>query len=312
MQDGREALRGILSEDDYAEMVKRSAQGTNHGGVSISTPGFKRLFQMRQQEGEQPQFIHRWLLREFLSEGVDVKRARKVVRVENVSKEMGKAEIIFDDDTSEKADLVVGESIVVSWEKANIKGADGVGSALRGQLYPSHAEFARLPYINIQMKLTTTVAELPKLLDANGINIVLGTKDYSLLLVPFHAQTPSPGTTDSGESPVSSPKRIIQDHPQFLFAILAILTIHTFDGWQETNEWGWQTEIVKLLQEDGADEHLIRAFKQDIISGTVGSPWQVVRCDPDRPVPYSGGNVILIGDAVHAMPPQAYVFLGHW
>ena len=162
------------------------------------------------------------------------------------------------------------------------------------------------------MKLTTTVAELPKLLDANGINIVLGTKDYSLLLVPFHTQIPSPGTTDSGESPVNSPKSpksLHQDHPQFLFAIL---TIHTFDGWQQTNEWGWKTKIVKLLQEDGADEHLIRAFKQDIISGTVGSPWQVVHCDPDRPVPYSGGKVILIGDAVHAMPPQAYGFLVHW
>jgi len=66
---------------------------------------------MRQYEGEQPQFIHRWLLREFLSEGVDVKRGRRVVRVENVSKEMGQAEIIFDDDTSDKADLVVGKSI---------------------------------------------------------------------------------------------------------------------------------------------------------------------------------------------------------
>lgn len=118
MQDGREALRGILSEEGYAEMVKRSAQGTTHGGVSISTPGFKRLFQMRRYEGEQPQFIHRWLLREFLSKDVNIRRGRKVVRVENVSKEMSQAEIIFDDDTSEKADLLVGESIVVSWKKS--------------------------------------------------------------------------------------------------------------------------------------------------------------------------------------------------
>ena len=198
---------------------------------------------------------------------------------------------------------------VVLGRKLMYTGADGVGSLLRGQLYPSRAEFARLPHINIQMKLTTTVAELPKLLDANGINIVLGTKDYSLLLVPFHAQTPSPGTNDSDESPVNSPKSFNQDHPQFLFAIL---TIHTFDGWQETNEWGWKTKIVNLLEEDGADEHLIKAFKQDITSGTVGSPWQVVRCDPDRPVPYSGGQVILMGDAVHAMPPQAYVSLISW
>ena len=120
MQDGREALRGILSKEGHAEMVKRSVQGTTHGGASISTPGFKRLFHMRQYESEQPQFIHRWLLKEFLTERMNIKRGRKAVRVENVSKEMGQAEIIFDDDTSDKADLVVGKSIGSSWKKANV------------------------------------------------------------------------------------------------------------------------------------------------------------------------------------------------
>jgi hypothetical protein len=109
-QDGREALRGILSEEGYMDMVKRSAQGTNHGGISITTPGFKRLFQMRQYEGEQPQFIHRWLLREFLSKGVNVQRGRKVVKVEDVNGK-GQVKVVFEDGTSDTADLVVGERI---------------------------------------------------------------------------------------------------------------------------------------------------------------------------------------------------------
>jgi len=160
------------------------------------------------------------------------------------------------------------------------------------------------------MKLSTSPTQLPKSLDKHGINLLTGTQDYSLLLVPFHNTTvaakdyslaivPSPIQINSPEIPPP----LLSEEPGFLFAIL---TIHAFEGWQETTQWGWKNKIIELLEADQAAEEVIRAFKQDIISGTIGSPWQVVRCDPDRPVPYDGGKVILIGDAAHAMPPQAY------
>jgi len=163
------------------------------------------------------------------------------------------------------------------------------------------------------MKLFTSPSQLPKSLDTHGINLITGSKDYSLLLVPFHPQTipardyslailPSPTQTTSPG--ITSP--LFSEEPGFLFAIL---TIHTFEGWRETTQWGWKNKVVELLEADQADDEVIRAFKQDIIPGTIGSPWQVVRCDPDRPAPYDGGKIVLIGDAAHAMPPQAYVFL---
>jgi hypothetical protein len=107
IQDGREALQGVLSPETHATMVQRSAQGTNHGGISIFSPSFKRLFHMRQYEDQQPQFIHRWLLRDMLSESVSVLRGKKVVRVDNVVGE-GRAEVVFEDGSKDTADLVVG------------------------------------------------------------------------------------------------------------------------------------------------------------------------------------------------------------
>ena len=160
------------------------------------------------------------------------------------------------------------------------------------------------------MKLSTSPTQLPKSPDKHGINLLTGTQDYSLLLVPFHTTTvaakdyslaivPSPIQINSPEIPPP----LLSEEPGFLFAIL---TIHAFEGWQETTQWGWKNKIIELLEADQADDRVIRAFKQDITSGTIGSPWQVVRCDPDRSVPYDGGKVILVGDAAHAMPPQAY------
>jgi hypothetical protein len=90
-------------------MVKRSGQGTDHGGISIFSPQFRRLFHMRQYEGQQPQFINRWLLREMLIEGVSVHRGKRVTRVDDATGE-GWAEVVFDDGSKDSADLVVGMS----------------------------------------------------------------------------------------------------------------------------------------------------------------------------------------------------------
>jgi 2-polyprenyl-6-methoxyphenol hydroxylase-like FAD-dependent oxidoreductase len=167
------------------------------------------------------------------------------------------------------------------------------------------------------MKLSTSPSQLPKSLDTHGINLMAGTQDYSVLLVPFHPVrtpvkdyslliVPSPIETSSAKDnhKVASPSDPLSEEPGFLFAIL---TVHTFEARETTTQWGWKNRLVELLKADEADQLLIRAFEHDIIPGTIGAPWQVVRCDPDRPVPYDGGKVILIGDAAHAMPPQAYV-----
>jgi len=62
---------------------------------------------MRQYKGQQPQFIHRWLLRETLVIGVSIQRGKRLTRVDNAKGE-GKAELIFQDGSTDSADLVVG------------------------------------------------------------------------------------------------------------------------------------------------------------------------------------------------------------
>jgi hypothetical protein len=92
-------------------MIHLADQGIDHGGIAISTPAMKPLFKMRQYENEHPQFIHRWLLKDILSKGVSIKRGRRVLKVvEPVGAGIGKIEVVFDDGTSELADLVVGQS----------------------------------------------------------------------------------------------------------------------------------------------------------------------------------------------------------
>lgn len=64
---------------------------------------------MRQYEGQQPQFVYRWLLREVLIEDVNVQRGKRVTRVDDATGE-GWAEVVFDDGSKDSADLVVGMS----------------------------------------------------------------------------------------------------------------------------------------------------------------------------------------------------------
>lgn len=64
---------------------------------------------MRRYKGQQPQFIHRWLLKESLVEGVSIRRGKRLTRVDNAKGE-GRAELIFQDGSTDSADLVVGTS----------------------------------------------------------------------------------------------------------------------------------------------------------------------------------------------------------
>jgi hypothetical protein len=66
---------------------------------------------MRQYEGQQPQFVHRWLLREILIEGVSIQLGKRW------------AEVVFDDGSKDSADLVVGMSReIIILEDADPKG----------------------------------------------------------------------------------------------------------------------------------------------------------------------------------------------
>lgn len=104
-------MRSILGVEGYEELVEIAKQGTEHGGISIFTPALSRLFKMEQYRGEQPQFVHRWLLKRILARGVNVVRGG---RVDMVSKREEEVDIVFADGTTKTADLVIGERYCTS------------------------------------------------------------------------------------------------------------------------------------------------------------------------------------------------------
>lgn len=106
-QDGRAALHGILGPQGYQELVQIAEQGVEHGGISIFTPVLSRLLHVQQYRGEQPQFIHRWLFKQMLSQGVQVVHGRRIRGVDNTPDGV---RMIFTDETIERADLVIGGS----------------------------------------------------------------------------------------------------------------------------------------------------------------------------------------------------------
>jgi hypothetical protein len=62
---------------------------------------------MKQYEGQQPQFIHRWFLRDILSEGLHIETGKKVVRIDNAAGG-GRAKLFFEEGETVSADLVAG------------------------------------------------------------------------------------------------------------------------------------------------------------------------------------------------------------
>jgi hypothetical protein len=189
---------------------------------------------------------------------------------------------------------------------------------LRGQLYPSYARFGTLPFIVVQCKLSTRRSSLP-LLDDKGINMALGSKGYSVLLVPFHGERLPSYTRPNGEEsdgPFADPPStsaapcpelnevitaLDSPAPEYIFANT---TLPHFVGWEDLTDPAWVEHITRVLRSDGAHPDLISAFEKDVIPGTVGA-WKIVSCGSNA-VPFGGcgGRVVLIGDAAHAMPPQ--------
>ena len=91
MQDGRSALAALLSEATHAQLIDESSHGIKDGGISLFTPSGIVLFSLKRYEGEQPQFVHRHVLKRVLEQREDV-TVRRGVGVESVSEyEEGRA-----------------------------------------------------------------------------------------------------------------------------------------------------------------------------------------------------------------------------
>ncbi|WVQ95003.1 hypothetical protein IAU59_002095 [Kwoniella sp. CBS 9459] len=324
-EDARTALKSILSAVEYTTLVASPNYGIAHGGVSINTPQLTRLYSSKPQEGEDnqdnhtvshslPQFVRRWVLKDALGKGVNLVRGKRVVRTRHESENEGaqanaaKVEVVFDDGSRELADLVVG--------------ADGVGSVVRAQLFPTPAEarFPLLPYLVLQFKLATPIASLAEILpDMNGINQFVGTKSTSLTLVPLHtadgvpslpAMTPRAALIQSEQGPFAEPdasvlavKKALED-PKTGY-IFARVIIPSFNGWEDLVEGAWIDKILEILRSEGYVSEIIRAVEDDIVSGSLGT-WGIVSSEPGKHAPSSEngkGRTVLIGDAMHAMPP---------
>lgn len=88
-----------------------ASQGIEHGGISLFTPRLSKLFGMKQYRHQQPQFGHRWLLKEILSEDVQVVRGRRVHSVVDMG---DKVKLSLDNGVTQIVDLVVGKEEPVS------------------------------------------------------------------------------------------------------------------------------------------------------------------------------------------------------
>ncbi|WRT69920.1 uncharacterized protein IL334_006911 [Kwoniella shivajii] len=293
--DARSALQNILSPDSYADLVSRSDYGITHGGITILTPQLTRLYASQKYEGEQPQYVSRGVLKKVLEEGVDLVKGRRVVRVREVEE---KVEVVFEEGGSELADFVIG--------------ADGVGSIVRSQLFPTHSQFPLLPHAVVQFKLATPLSRLSSLPDKHGNNLILGTQSSSFQIVPLAGtalptMTPGAALNLSGQGPFAEPDNSIKDihtaleDPKSGYIFVRMI-VPSFTGWEDLTEGAWIEKAIKLLKDDVADHQIVTAFEEDIIPGTVAA-WGIVSSSVGNSMPCREGRLVLIGDAMHAMPP---------
>ncbi|OCF61457.1 hypothetical protein L486_01105 [Kwoniella mangroviensis CBS 10435] len=195
--DARTALQKILSSQAFSDLTAQANYGTTHGGVNILNPDLSHLFSNIKCRNEQPQWVHRKVLKDILSDGVNITRGRRVVRVRQVE---GKVEVVFEDGANELADLVIG--------------ADGIGSIVRSQIYPSFPDFPLLPYLMIQFKLATPIAKLPLQLNKDCQNIILGSHSNCLHVISLHGtdlphMTPRSAITLSEQGPFAEPDQSV-------------------------------------------------------------------------------------------------------
>ncbi|WVW86503.1 hypothetical protein I302_108552 [Kwoniella bestiolae CBS 10118] len=300
--DARSALQTILSPHSNGSLVSQSNYGITHGGVNIVNPDLSHLYSNVKHQNEQPQWVHRKVLKDVLSEGVNIVKGKRVIRVREVE---GKFEVVFEDGGNELADLVVG--------------ADGIGSLVRSQTHPSFPNFPLLPYVLVQFKLATPIAQLPVMLNKDSQNIILGNQCNSLHTIPLHGNelphmTPRSAITLSDQGPFAEPdstvlavQQALRDPNTGYVLVRMYLNVSgegagAGAGWEDLTEAAWIDKILNILRNDGTDKGLVEVVENDLIPGTITATG-IVSNGPGKHVPYSNGKVVLVGDAMHAVPP---------
>lgn len=288
---GRTSLISLLSPTAFSSLVARSSpRGITHAGILISDTKLRRLFGLEKWEEEYPIFVLRWVLKEVLGEGVEERRGKRSVGVEE-NELRGKVRLLFDDGTVEEGDLLVGTCSLSLSRVVLIRsvetGAEGISSITRSYLLPSLPLKSRsLPYLTINFKLRSPSLLTPLLPSQNGLNMLLGTTSYSLILVCI-----------TGEDAQNATEMAREDSG-FTYGIM---TVPFFEGWKEMGEEGWKEICLEYLRSDEADGAIGKALVEEWVKGT-GGCWEVVSAlGEDRN--WTSERCVLVGDACHLMPP---------
>lgn len=173
-------------------------------------------------------------------------------------------------------------------------------------VHNAHTHLHLLPFITIQFKLST---KLP-LPDSNGASLVLGAEADSMLLVPFKGTALPPH-----RSATSNPFTDLSDHQAVLEPWVETPSEYTHCVFNTPYFPRWEDLTSHILARDDRGTASIRPrFVMALRGSEAGRESRVRRgepviafCDERFPVPWKDGRVVLIGDAVHAMPRQACV-----